>query len=318
MAKALRTLFIGNGVNRLAPNGVSWKDLVSEMANQAGAASALRLLDDKPFTLVYEEIRAAYVKKCHGDGNKISPERRLKGMVAEAIGRLTPNDYHRKITKLNFDHIITPNYDYTLEESIEGAGNTGDISGRKQETKHSIHRFRSAGGKKIWHIHGEVDHPWSICLGFDHYAGYLHKMREMIVTIKEDQKKDDRGHIPQFLVDYWHSGIIDAWYQLFFTGPVDIVGFGMDYTEIDLWWLIGHRARKMAAPNKQPFRVGEITFHQFVPEKGLSDEEEGRLSILESLDVIVKRTNYKTDHKDAWDKWFTEMQASAVRANTKP
>lgn len=304
MAKAPKTLFIGNGVHQLSSNHISWRKLVEELATEAGAPYVLDRLDDKPFTLVYEEIHAAYVKKRHGKGDKESPERSLKGLVAESVGKLQPNDYLRTMVKLDFDHIVTTNYDYAIEQAL--GDDNGTTSGRKVETKYSAHRFRNAGGKKVWHIHGEVENPWSICLGNDHYAGYLHKLREMVVTKKEDDRLDDRGRIGSYVHSYWQSGVIDSWMQLFTTGLLDIVGFGMDYTEIDLWWLIGNRARQMSGSNNPGYKLGHVTYHQFVSDKeGLTKRDEGRLEILKSLDVEINRIDFKgKDYRSGYDTWI--------------
>ena len=36
---------------------------------------------------------------------------------------------------------------------------------------------------------------------------------------------------------------------LFFNSDIHIVGFGFDYSEIDLWWILNKRARMMLANN---------------------------------------------------------------------
>lgn len=39
------------------------------------------------------------------------------------------------------------------------------------------------------------------------------------------------------------------WPELFFTSDIAIVGLGLDYSEIDLWWLLSMRAA-LFSPNK--------------------------------------------------------------------
>ncbi len=306
MGKAPRSLFIGNSVNRIGGNSYGWKSLMEGLANDAGAQEALKLIDEKPFTLFYEEIREAFVRKHRREKQEGSAERALKQRIADVVNEIKPGEIHPKIVQLNADHLITTNYDYTLEAAL--GDSPGSADGRKRETKYSLYRYRKCGGKQIWHVHGEAESPWTICLGHDHYAGYLQKIREAVISDREakreDESEDDRGYILQSQVDYWQSGKVDSWWRLFFTGSLDIVGFGFDYTEIDLWWLIGNRARQMSASNKQPFKLGDVTFHEFVPEKGLTNRDMARLDILHSLGVHIHRIDFKKDYEQAWDKWI--------------
>lgn len=310
MAKAPTTLFIGNGVNRLITNDHAWDSLIKNLAKRSNASHVIDLLKEKPFTLVYEEIREAFVREHRKLNQTGSAEKQLKEEIAASMEKIDPGDIHKEICALNFDHLITTNYDYALEKAL--GDSPGNILGRKLETKYSLYRFRRSANKQCWHIHGEAMTPWSICLGQDHYSGYLQKIREAIVTPKDDRRENeresDRGHIPKFLANYWRSGNIDFWPQLFFTGSLDIIGFGFDYTEIDLWWLIAYRARRMSSSNKQPFKLGEVTFHQFVSEGGLEKREEGRLGILKSLGVKVNRIDFKSDYRKAYEKWIASYR----------
>lgn len=58
---------------------------------------------------------------------------------------------------------------------------------------------------KLWKIHGDLSRIPSIMLGFDHIS----------------------------------------WIELFFRTNVYIVGFGMDFSFLDIWWLLNKRARYM-------------------------------------------------------------------------
>ena len=38
---------------------------------------------------------------------------------------------------------------------------------------------------------------------------------------------------------------IHSWIDLFFTTNVHIIGFGLDYSEQDIWWILNKRKRYM-------------------------------------------------------------------------
>lgn len=48
-----------------------------------------------------------------------------------------------------------------------------------------------------------------------------------------------------------------SWVELFFNTNVYIAGFGMSFSEIDIWWLLNKRARFML---KIPQITNEITY----------------------------------------------------------
>ena len=75
-------------------------------------------------------------------------------------------------------------------------------------------------------------------LGYDHYAGNLQKIRNYITaSIRHDNQrlesiiKSDRRD-PESL----ENPI--SWVDLFLTRNVHILGFGLDFSELDIWWLL--------------------------------------------------------------------------------
>ena len=134
---------------------------------------------------------------------------------------------------------------------------------------------------KLWKIHGDVHSPKSIMLGLDHYCGSIGKIDSYIkgqyalnnnvkVSSMEDKLKsysDDKGSNNK--LDFL------SWVELMFFSNIHIVGFGMDFSETDLWWVLNKRARlskEFKVPNKIYYYVGEM-----VPSKKL---------LLESIKVL--------------------------------
>lgn len=259
-------LLIGNGINYLSKNSLSWKSILKQLANDIYHEEIIKLIDEKPFTLVYEEI----VFK-----SKSVSEIEIKRKVSELVNQINSNDYHRQILKSRFKHIITTNYDYTLERSINSKINNRNL---KKETKYSLFRRKEINGKYIWHIHGESSAPNSILLGHEQYSGQLQKMRSY-ATSKATASRD----ISQFMqnnLTFDEDGSIYSWLDVFLRDNVHILGLSLDYTEIDLWWLLSYRERIL---KKKDYNVGKIYFHTIT--KSINKQKLGLLSILESFGV---------------------------------
>ena len=88
------------------------------------------------------------------------------------------NTIHSQIMSLPVDTLLTTNYDYALESSV--CPEFKSCSGSRETTysryrKHTVNVHSKT--KTVYHIHGEIHVPKSICLGFEHYSGSLEKMR---------------------------------------------------------------------------------------------------------------------------------------------
>ncbi len=242
------TLLIGNGLNQALYTGAKkWDEILS-------ADNDLRQCIDN-YTFLYEANLLRMVKR----DNSYDDDRYKN----EIISRLKPclNDTNIKtgvesIDKLfqfakkkNVDNILTTNYDQVIETGLSKFGyNHKNID--DSETIYSMRRKREYSKNDhelcLWKIHGDSEHIKSICLGYDQYCGYLSKIQGYIkgnyssskneaykvdVKIEEKIKNDKYDHI--------------SWVELLFSSNVYMFGFSLDYSEIDLWWLLQRRARMM-------------------------------------------------------------------------
>ena len=95
----------------------------------------------------------------------------------------------------------------------------------------------------MWHIHGELNRPNSILLGYEQYSGQLQQMRNYIALGTGDAYKK------QFppLIKQLKKGKVDnnSWLDIFFTKDIHIIGLSLDFIELDLWWLLTFRARRV-------------------------------------------------------------------------
>ncbi|MEQ9844019.1 SIR2 family protein [Pectobacterium brasiliense] len=262
------TLFFGNGINRLSENHVTWSDLLDSIKGISKFESG-----QLPNTMVYERI---FLEKHAPDRSEKKDELEIKSVIASELRGQGPNGVLEALALLPIEHYLTTNYDYAFEKAL-------DISPVKlsSEDIYSLRRKRMYESendtKFLWNIHGEIDNPKSIMLGLDHYCGsvskidayvkgmYSHKVNGADVTVKSmlDKLKDA-------------SFCYTSWVDLFFSSNVHILGFSLDYSETDIWWLLNKRARfssEATINNKVYFYTHNI-----------SDEKKG---LLEAFNVEV-------------------------------
>ena len=166
-----------------------------------------------------------------------------------------------------------------------------------KESKYSLYRRRIQNGVNIWHIHGEVSKDNTLMLGHEHYSGALQKMRSYL-TRKKNFSPFVRGDI-----NFDKNGAKYSWTDVFLRDDIYIVGFSLDYTEIDIWWLLSYKERQNLNSNN---KVGETYFYHFY-ENSIDARSEAKLSLLESFGVSVKRIEILQGYEKEYDKVLAEI-----------
>lgn len=283
-------LFVGNGINRLSEDSISWVEVLEELAWYSDMPELMDDSDHKPFTLIFEQMALGSTKRT---------EKQIRAKVAKLVGDIEPNVFHHRIMESEIKHTLTTNYDYSLEEVV---GGHGKISNLKPETKYSLFRSRKADEKRIWHIHGEADKDGSINLGFDQYCGQLQRVRSYATNDRNYYKfKSPFRSGSEF--DSQGKGNPYSWIDLFLRDDVHFIGYSLDDTELDVWWLITYKERLRKA---KKFQVGKTVFHEMV-NGALSDEKRAKHSLLQSLGVEVRTHRYRgKDRSTAYHKALDE------------
>ena len=263
-------LLIGNDINNIS-RGQSWKDLLQDIITFCHANGCVELDDKKPFPLLYEEIFLTASKK-----QKIR-EKDLKSFIAIKAAEIKGNSLHNAIRALKPAHILTTNYEFTLEGGAPFE-NTSIIN----EKFYSIFRRYKVDDINYWHIHGDCLNPMSINLGFEHYGGQLQLMRNYVVSGTFYTSKDvpkasllRRIHAKQV---YFHS-----WIDLFFTNDIHIFGLSLDFVETDLWWLLTYRARQKFHHKNVPV---PNQIYYYIPEEYMAAAK-FKIDLLAANDVTV-------------------------------
>ncbi len=290
-------LLLGNGINRLS-NEYSWSELLDDLIKDIGKSEVIKYKEAKPFTLLYEEIYSRALKHLQ------RKELRLKEKIADLVLRkFMPNAFHAKLLNLDVAHILTTNYDYNLERAVSKT--QGKVTNVLKETKYNLFRRREVNGTYIWHLHGEADIPNSITLGHEHYVGYLQKMgnylKDKISSTSKGEKKAIRSPLQKSIFkqekfeEFDEATTVYSWVDLFVMHDVYILGLSLDYTEIDLWWLLIFKER---LKHERRINSGKTSYYCFYPHTR-DKKEEAKLSLLEALGVNVIKKDAGENYENA-------------------
>lgn len=272
------TLVLGNGFSRSIFKGIpSWECLFKKYDSVV-----------KNYTILYE---VSLLKGKESTDNEVKWELIREIEKSHSLDKINENvldleKFGEYLAQNNIYNIITTNYDKGIElilcdicgyEEIEPKGLVKEEIYSIRTYKEYINR-KSCHQLKLWKIHGDIDRIKSITLGYDQYCGSLSKLCEYI----KGKYKSDNGpvcnvHIKQKCEKQKFDNL--SWAELFFYTNVYIVGFGLDFSEIDIWWLLNKHIRiKREVPQVQN-NIYYIFNNQY-------DNKEEKKEIYEALEAF--------------------------------
>ncbi|WP_026509395.1 hypothetical protein [Butyrivibrio sp. LC3010] len=143
-----------------------------------------------------------------------------------------------------FDAVLTVNYSYEVECALDTTFNLKKESpskyrkstqkGSKPQEQLGLFKYFTVNNQNIWHIHGEAARPSSMVMGHYYYGKLLSEIQKRIPYVIKAYKSSMKQGTPF---------IPKSWIDYFLLGNVYIVGFGMDPSEMDIWWLVNCKKR---------------------------------------------------------------------------
>ena len=300
------TVFFGNGLNYIGEGKISWTNLLQNIKGKQFDDNLL------PNTLTYERI----ILDKYSGKTILSQEYYVKEEIADLMRKVEPSSIYESLYTLNFENYITTNYDYGFIISAERLNEVNSIQNDVEDSEkiYSIRRVKRISNKKekkklFWQIHGEIDLPASIMLGLDQYCKYIRRIAEYFegrYTYTKDTETIKEKSMNEKILKTEFSG--SSWIELFFTTNVHIIGFSLDFCEIDLWWLLNKRARMKKSEDVGKHIKNEI--HFYCPEE--SDPEKKKLlvqktELLKSFGVIVHIHKLNTGKKFPDLKFYEDI-----------
>lgn len=290
-----KAIFLGNGFTRALVKDVpTWGQLIGCFNSSDAVQQTI------PYTFQYEMNYLG--------GNKYDEETLKKEICSQlsVFSQVDLQDAAEKLlsflTKNEITDILTTNYDGLIEHLLLSQ-NAKLISKNNSETIYSIRRnYVYEYNKKtitLWKIHGDTAAPKSLMLGLDHYCGAIGKMDDYIKQGWLGGKKTDNPVEKKFpnkaKADISKKEIktvqFQTWIDLFFAATIYFIGFGLDFSETDIWWLLNKRARF-----KEKLEISnEIFFYAPQPQETELEEVKAKAKekVLESFGVQYQSVSYE-------------------------
>ena len=272
-----QVLLVGNGLTR--STGYSWHDFINNCAKDK--IDIEKYKKDNVFQIPNTILSLTVMET-----DDVQRHRRY----IENLNKINyiSNPHIDKLVKLPVDSILTTNYTYEIEYAIRD--NYPDLTDNskkkyavaiKSDAKYLVHTYNAFNEfPPIWHIHGEARRKSSLILSHDEYARLTNKIIEYC-----NKRKDDYSI-------YNRDIHVKSWIDYFILGDLYILGFGFDFAEFDLWWLINRRIREKETKGKIYFYEPKTKDNKY---KLLAMEDMGIK--VESLGIEIEEKDENADRK---------------------
>ena len=253
-----KTVLLGNGILRVQEGGsfsISWPKVLEELSSKYSVS--LSDLSQKPLPLAFEKIRLQLIRDNQNPNILLKDVARLTKMAGSGTYLM---DVYSGLTK----HTLTTNYGFFIEMGMGFKLPIHDLFNKKVDEKYySLFRNETdQKNKTLWRIHGEVAKPQSLLLGYGQYAKYMGQVKDYLYKgikfagFKDEIRSPLMGKSPDF--SFERNSEIYSWVDIFLKDELHIIGLGLDFSEIILWWLL---SEKMNLHAKYPKKVGLINYY---------------------------------------------------------
>ena len=280
-------LLTGNGLHRAFENS-NWDKLLKDLSKGRFTEKKWEILKKLP----YPQLAIAATGNHLNTGMK---EASLKYIGADVLPG--EDSLIKKTIDTGFEAILTTNYSYELEKALcpEFFVTIGRASKYRRktckdkpiaETRTLYHYLQVPYGhleKSIWHIHGEAAIPESMIIGHYYYGRLLSRIQTYTAeTIKRYKVAEQKGSLfyPRSWVDY------------ILFGNVYIIGQGMDFSEMDLWWLTD--CKKLYGKGRM------VLYKPKMPQE--------QVMLAEACGVTVRTCDEPLSYADYYENIFDELR----------
>lgn len=288
-----KVLFLGNGLNR-AYGGLEWTKAIERIQTNNNINIASSYYQKVPATLMAIVATENRIE----DALSTKEAEDIVFGVDDMSLMYTPL---RNLIHSGFHYILTTNYSYEIERAIDkkfsrkGKYNSLRIRDFNKSTQGDpeerclLHTYNeledSFGSYKIWHIHGEGRKIKTVALGHHFYGKLLGKYKDEVELIEQNITDSTGKAIRK---EY------ESWIDLFLNGDVYMVGFGLDFAEYDIWWLLVQKAA---------LGRGKVFFYN------PRENNEAKFSLIEVLngEAICLGCNSPRDYKVFYNKVIEDV-----------
>lgn len=280
-----KVLLIGNGFYQINNKG-AWDELIDSLKDSKYKEKANTYRIPEPLKVI-----------------ALSPKMDALELNRKVKQKLNDGSYTKvleELLKLEFDVILTTNYTYEIENTLEKSAkdNTVRIVTNKKyvHERYLLHKYTLIDNNKIWHIHGELDRPSSLIMTEYSYGVLLSKICKVI-----------ESNTTRLFKHSINKGFnIDNWVDAFILGDVYSIGLGLSMSEMDLWWLLGKKdkykyAGKTIVYNPKPF-MKEDPKEEEISMKEYNDKN----ILLNSMNVETEDFGKRVNEEYSYEDFYYE------------
>lgn len=295
------TIFYGNGVNLLSKDGKSWDNVLRQISQ----GQILPPIGNN--TLKYEYIvlpKDRYTEVDWGfhiieEGDSIPTEMKdtelyIKENLALEMKQFKAAKFYTELAELEADYYLTTNYESFLNEPFSKMG-YHPIDPVNPLYKTKPHYILEKGNRqiKLWNIHGSLELEEYILLGLYEYSKYVIDIDKIIRSIEKGLPNLDR----------------QSWPYIMLHSDVHILGLGLGYEEIDIWYFLTSRKRLLRTNKIEKNRITYYAIND-------GSFNIGKVKLLEALDVEVEIIDFDWSseaYKKAYDDIYNRLKVACIR-----
>ena len=235
--KRPKVLLLGNGIAQAFGKGKSWNKFLEAIKGDNDfklGAEKYQMPMPLKATMLTENSAQSKIKE-------FCTENQDWGLSVNKKQK----EFLQKLLVLNFDYILTTNYSCEIEcaslntpkilkkhiKEEQKFYTTENEKGSQRKfyitTFNKIQDKLNGGEHDIWHIHGDVALPDSIAFNNEYYGKLVGRYQKWITENHKNGAPEE----------------IKSWIDAFLYGDLYILGFGMNFDETDLWWLLEYKAK---------------------------------------------------------------------------
>lgn len=227
----------------------------------------------------------------------------MSGLAGDFMAADTFPDQEVLIQKLlntGFDTVLSTNYSLEFEKTTFPAFSEGKVKSSYRVTTEQTNNQERFGifqctelpygsHPTLWHIHGTAIRKTSLVMGHHYYGKLLTEVTqraEKTFKIYMSAQKTNSVFHPLSWIDY------------FLVGDVYIVGFSLDPSEMDIWWLLSY---------KKLFEDSKVFFY----EPHISEEKKLLLDCynVNAPAIPIKQKDGKEDYIEYYNRVFDYIKS---------
>lgn len=246
-----KVLLVGNGITRSFDGCIKIDEILKEEWNKNynSVLTDKKASDPSPLWQLPFPMQIAVATKNHVQKSMSELADRFVEMSTEPDQRSLISE----ILDVGFDVLLSTNYSLEFEKTAFTDFSKGKVIKKYKVTAEQTNTQETMGifqctelpcknNPLLWHIHGTALRKDSIVMGHHYYGKLLTevtKRADNVNRVYRSTQTKGSNFYPLSWIDY------------FLIGDVYIIGFALDTSEIDIWWLLSYK--KMAFENSKAF-----------------------------------------------------------------